>query len=455
MSGLLLLNGRLIDPARSLDSIGNLWLADGKIARLELNDQIIDSPDSIRIDCAGLWIAPGLIDPHVHLRDPGFPEKETIATGLRAAAAGGFTTVAAMANTSPVNDTPEITHYMLQRARDVHAANLVPVSAISQGLEGRELVDLSAMVAAGARMFSDDGIPLDDEHLLRRALEAAAALGFTISLHEEDRALTDGGAMNAGCNAQLLGVKGVPSAAESLRVQRDLTLARRMDAPVHIAHVSTAESLRLIRHARQDGVNVTCEVTPHHFTLDDSAVLEYGPDARMAPPLRSHEDCDAIREAIADGTIDLIASDHAPHDPGSKKMNRLTPFFQHGHRAEALPPDAAAALATSANGIVGIETALGLALRLVHQNIISPSRMVEMMSVNPARLLRLNDAGTLAPGSCANITVIDPKQRWAVNPEDFFSCSRNTPFAGIELQGRAVLTIVEGAIVYDARRDAH
>ncbi len=219
MSGLLLLNGRIIDPMRRLDSVGNLWLADGKIARLELNNQAVDSLDTIRIDCSGLWIVPGLIDAHVHLRDPGFPEKETIATGLRAAAAGGFTAVAAMANTSPVNDTPEVTHYMLERARDAHAANLIPVSAVSRRLEGRELVDLSAMAAAGARMFSDDGIPLDDEHLLTRALEATAALGFTISLHEEDRALTAGGAMNAGCNAQRLGVKGIPSSAESLRVQ--------------------------------------------------------------------------------------------------------------------------------------------------------------------------------------------------------------------------------------------
>ncbi len=199
---------------------------------------------------------------------------------------------------------------------------------------------------------------------------------------------------------------------------------------------------------------MTCEVTPHHFTLDDSAMLEYGPDARMAPPLRGLEDRDAIREALADGTIDLIASDHAPHDPGSKRMQQLTPFFQRGHRAESLPPEAAAALATSANGIVGIETALGLTLRLVHQKIISPSRMIEMMSVNPACLLRLSDAGTLMPGSRANITIIDPNRRWTVNPEDFFSRSRNTPFAGIELQGRAVLTIVDGAIVYDARRGA-
>lgn len=453
MAGLLLRNGRTIDPSRGIDSTGHLWLTGGKIGRPPSDRRDDYAANTVTIDCTGFWIVPGLIDPHVHLRDPGFPEKETIATGLRAAAAGGFTAVAAMANTLPVNDQPEITYYMLERASEVRGAELIPVSAATYDLAGQELTNFAAMAAAGARMFSDDGIPIDDEHLLMRALETAAELGLSISLHEEDRMLTGCGAMNAGCNAERLAVKGIPSAAESARVRRDLALARRAGAPVHIAHVSAAESIRLIRAARDDGVSVTCEATPHHFTLDDGAVLEHGPNARMAPPLRSSDDRDMLRVALADGTIDLIASDHAPHDPGSKKMQQLGSFFQRGHRAAALPQETAAALATAANGIVGIETALGLALQLVHQEVISPSRMIEMMSANPARLLHLDGAGTLAPGARANVTVIDPRRRWTVDPASFRSRSRNTPFAGFEMQGRAVLTIVNGAIVYDARSE--
>jgi dihydroorotase len=449
MAGLLLHNGRIIDPARRIDSIGELWL-DGEMVR-RLDSVPRNMANTIAIDCTGLWIVPGLIDPHVHLRDPGFPEKETIASGLRAAAAGGFTTVAAMANTSPVNDHPEITRYMLERARQVHAARLIPVAAVSHKLEGRELTDFAGMAAAGARMFSDDGMPIDDEDLLVRALQTAASLDLSISLHEEDRALSGGGAMNEGCNAKRLGVKAISPAAENLRVQRDLALARRANAPVHIAHVSTAESICLIRAARRDGVRVTCEVTPHHFTLVDGVVLEHGPNARMAPPLRSREDRDALCEAIADGTIDLIASDHAPHDPGSKNMQQLDSFFPRDSRAGTLPPDAAMALANAANGIVGIETALGLALQLVHKRIMSPSRLVEMMSLNPSRLLRLDDAGSLAPGAQADVTVIDPHRNWTVDPGAFRSRSRNTPFGGMELSGAAVLTIVKGEVVYDAR----
>ena len=446
MTVLLLKGGRLIDPARRIDRIADLLLLDGKVAPPEMPTE-----GATVIDCTGYWVTPGLIDPHVHLRDPGFPQKETIATGLRAAAAGGFTTVAAMANTSPVNDTPEIANYMIERAAAVHAARLIPVSAVTRNLDGRDLVDCPRMVEAGARLFSDDGIPIDDASILKRALRVIADLGYVVSLHEEDRALTAHGAMNAGAAATRLGVAEIPPSAESLRVARDLAIAAETRAPVHIAHISTAESLRLVRAARANGLEVTCEVTPHHFSLDDTTVLEFGPDARMAPPLRSRADREALRAAIADGTITMIATDHAPHDAASKQMDRLRSVFRAGHRAEKLSPDDADALAHAANGIVGLETALGLTLALVHQGLISPSRMVEMMALHPARLLRLAAAGTLSAGMPADVTVIDPDCAWTVDPARFFSKSRNMPYAGMKLRGKALLTIVAGAIAHDAR----
>jgi len=449
MTPLLLKGGRLIDPARGIDRISDLLLADGKVAPAEMTPV-----GATVIDCAGYWVTPGLVDPHVHLRDPGFPEKETIATGLRAAAAGGFTTVAAMANTSPVDDTPEIANYMIERARAVHAARLIPVSAVTRNLAGREIVDCARMVDAGARLFSDDGIPIDDASILARALRVVAELGFAISLHEEDRALTAHGAMNAGAAAMRLGVAGIPPSAESLRVQRDLAIVGEVRAPVHVAHISTAESLRLVRAARANGLDVTCEVTPHHFTLDDEAVLAFGPDARMAPPLRSRDDREALRAAMADGTITMIATDHAPHDAASKKMDRLRSVFHASDRAERLSAEDAQALASAANGIIGLETALGLALALVHQRLISPSRMVEMMAMNPARLLRLDTAGTLSAGMPADVTVIDPNREWVVDPARFFSKSRNMPYTGMKLKGKALLTIVAGAIVHDARAES-
>lgn len=447
----MLTGGRVIDPAAGVDGAYDLLVIDGEVDAAEPEGALKAPPDAVIIDCTGLWVVPGLVDPHVHLRDPGFPEKETIASGLRAAAAGGFTTVAAMANTAPVNDTPEITHYMIERAREADAARLIPVSAVTKGLGGRELVDVAAMAEAGARLFSDDGIPIDSETVLVGALNEISPLGFAISLHEEDRALTGQGAMNAGEASKRLGVAGIPVGAESGRVRRDLAIAIGAQASVHVAHVSTAEAVALVRTAKRRCAAVTCEVTPHHFTLDDSAVLEWGPNARMAPPLRSRDDVQALRAAMADGTIDMIATDHAPHDPVSKRMDRLSAVFGQGGRAARLSPEEADALAHAANGVVGLETALGLALRLVHEDVIGAARMVEMMSVAPARLLRLDDAGTLVPGARADVTVIDPVCEWMVDPEKFRSKSRNTPFAGMKLKGRALMTIVAGQIVHDGR----
>jgi dihydroorotase len=501
MKPLLLRGGRVIDPASGIDGLYDVLIIDGEIDALEPAGTIEPPADTETLDCAGLWVVPGLIDVHVHLRDPGFPQKETIVTGLRAAAAGGFTTVAAMANTSPVDDTPEIARYMLERAREVHATRLIPVSAVTKNLAGRELVDFAAMAAAGARLYSDDGIPIDDEAILVRAFREAAQIGFAISLHEEDRALTGHGACNAGEVSQRLGVAGIPATAETHRVRRDLAIAVGAGAPVHIAHVSTAESIDLIRAARQRGAHVTCEATPHHFMLDDRAFARFGPNAKMAPPLRSQTDVDAIRTGLADGTIDMIATDHAPHDRFSKHFDRLAPLFPGARDATIVPaaraatlssddPDArplssaahdaplspadptakdfdrrdplfpndrnaprlsaedAELLASAANGIVGLETALGLTLELVHRGIIDPSRMVTLMSLNPARLLHLDAQGTLAPGAQADITVIDPNYEWTVEPGKFISMSRNTPFTGRRLKGRTAYAILSGKIIH-------
>lgn len=439
----------MIDPASAIDGDYDVLVRDGEIAAVEPAGTRFGEVTSV--DARGCWIVPGLIDPHVHLRDPGFPEKETILTGLRAAAAGGFTTVAAMANTSPVNDNPATTRYMLDRAREAHSSRLVPVSAVTQGLRGTALVDFAAMIEAGARMFSDDGIPIDDAMILSRALDEAKRLGYAVALHEEDRALSCNGALNAGAVSKHLGVSGYTDSAESHRVRRDLALAIGSGAAVHVCHVSTAGSLELISAARRHGAQVTCEVTPHHFTLDQSAAMIWGPNAKMNPPLRSRDDVEYLLAAIRDGTIDMIATDHAPHDPESKRMPQLGAYFGAGHSVPQLDHDRAEEFGHAANGVVGLETALGLALQLVHRSLIEPKRLVEMMSVNPAALLRL-EAGTLAVGAIANITVIDPNLEWTVAPKKFLSKSRNTPFAGTRLKGRAVLTIVAGEIVYDGRK---
>lgn len=453
MSRILLRGGRLIDPAHAIDGLRDVLIAEGQVEAIEPPGRLGVPEGATSIDATGCWIVPGLVDPHVHLRDPGFPEKETIATGLRAAAAGGFTAVAAMANTSPVNDTPEVTHYMLAQAAEVHAARLVPVSAVTRGLGGRETVDFAAMVAAGARLFSDDGIPIDDQAVLAGAMEQIARLGFAISLHEEDRALTANCAVNAGEVSKHLGVAGVPAAAETERIRRDLALAIGAEAPVHIAHVSTALSLDLIRAARKRGAQLTCEVTPHHFALDERAVLRWGPNAKMAPPLRLAHDVEAVVAAVADGTIDMIATDHAPHDPHSKRMERLAGLFNPDRDCGRLPENEVEALTQAANGVVGLETALGLALELVHRGVLVPSRMVEMMSLKSAQLLRI-DGGTLEEGVRADITLIDPNVEWTVDPAKFISKSRNSPFTGRRLKGRAILTIVAGDVVFDGRTGA-
>ncbi|HTT74943.1 MAG TPA: dihydroorotase [Candidatus Binataceae bacterium] len=444
---LLLKGGRVIDPSCRLDAASDLLILEGRVAEVAPAGRLVPPERTETIDCSGLWVTPGLIDPHVHLRDPGFPYKETIKSGLAAAVKGGFTTVAAMANTSPVNDTPAVAHYMLERARAADSARLLPVSAVTIGLAGAELVDFDEMAAAGAALFSDDGIPIDREDVLRAAFRQSARTGMAVSLHEEDRALTGRGACHDGPVARRLGVAGLPIEAESARVKRDLEIAASSGGHVHIAHVATADSLALIRAARHRGLNVTCEVTPHHFTLTDEAFARWGPNAKMAPPLRSQRDTEALAEALADGTICMIATDHAPHDPGSKQMQRLGRLFDGKHEALRLSPADAAILTEAANGIIGLETSLPLALALVHRGVIDAGRLVTLMSSNPALLLRC-EGGTLAPRSPADITVIDSTLQWSLEAASFCSISRNTPFSGMPLTGAVMMTIVGGRIVY-------
>jgi len=439
--------GVVIDPASGLEARRDVLVSGARIAAIAPLGALKAAAGANVIAADGCWVVPGLIDVHTHLRDPGFPHKETIQSGLRAAAAGGFVAVAAMANTDPVNDNPEVTAYMLARAAEVKSAALIPVGAVSRGLKGLEPADYEALAGAGVMMLSDDGMPVDNPVLLAAALDTAKRLQLAVSLHEEDRDLACGGAINAGRVAQMLGVPGVPPAAESERVRRDLELAKKAAAPVHIAHLSARESIDAVRIARARGASVTCEATPHHFSLDAGAVLEFGADAKMNPPLREHADVDALRAALADGTIDMIASDHAPHDPASKAAAELAGCFGRGHREWPLGAQSVRAFTSAANGVVGLQTALGLAMDLVHSGLIGPSRLVELMSLNPARLLGL-EGGRLREGGPADMTVIDPNPEWEVDPNSFLSRSRNSPFTGRRLKGRAVFTIVKGEVVF-------
>ena len=410
-------NGRIIDPLNQTDQIRDLLIIDGRVA---LPDQPVP-PDVAEIDAAGWWVVPGLTDMHVHLREPGEEYKEDILSGARSAAAGGFTGVACMPNTNPVNDCKAVTALILARAAQA-AVRVYPVGAISKGLAGQQLAEYGEMRAAGVVAVSDDGRPVRDSQLMRRALEYAGDFGLTVIAHSEEPSLSSG-VMNEGAMSTRLGLKGIPTASESIMVYREIALAEFTDAKVHIAHVSTAMSLELIRAAKARGVRVTAETAPHYFTLTDEAVADYDTNTKMNPPLRSAADREAIRLALADGTLDAIATDHAPHSILEKELEF----------------DAAA------NGIIGLETALPLALALVRDQVIDARRLVELLAVNPAALLGIS-AGTLSPGAAADVTLIDPEREFLYSEDQMFSKSRNTPFLGWRLQGRAVLTMVGGEI---------
>jgi len=415
-----IVNGRIIDPANSRDEIVDLLVIDGRIAG---PDQPV--PAGVQeIDAAGCWVVPGLIDMHVHLREPGEEYKEDIHSGARAAASGGFTGVACMPNTKPVNDNATVTAMILGRAADA-AVRVYPVGAISQGSEGHQLAEFGEMKAAGVVAVTDDGHPVRDSQLMRRAMEYASDFGLTVISHSEEAALSTG-VMNEGPVSTRLGLKGIPTAAESIMVYREIALAEFTGARVHIAHVSTAMSLDLIRAAKARGVRVTAETAPHYFTLTDEAVIGYDTNTKMNPPLRSDADREAIRIALADGTLDAIATDHAPHSILEKELEF----------------DAAA------NGVIGLETALPLTLALVRDKVIDAKRLVELMAVNPAAILAV-PGGALSAGAAADLTLIDPEREWVYSADQVVSKSRNTPFLGWKLQGRAVLAMVGGRVQHN------
>ncbi len=420
---LLVKNGRVIDPANGLDAAADILVVDGRVSRVSPG---LAAPAGARIvDAGGRVVAPGLIDIHVHLREPGYEYKETIATGTRAAAAGGFTAVACMANTSPVNDTRAVTDYILAQARAGGVVRVYPIGAVTRGLRGAELAELGELAEAGCVAYSDDGRPVMNTALLRRALEYAQAFGKPIISHAEDAHLAEGGVMHEGFVATDLGLQGIPAAAEEIMVARDVALAELTGHRVHIAHVSTAGAIRLLRDAKARGVPVTGEVTPHHLVLTDEALRSYDANAKMAPPLRGKRDVEACREALADGTLDAIATDHAPHAVVDKEVE----------------------LDHAANGIVGLETAVPLCLtHLVRQRILDLSTLIARLTVGPARVLDL-PGGSLTPGAPGDITILDLGREHRIEPARFLSRARNTPFGGWPCVGAPWMTIVGGRVV--------
>lgn len=423
---LFIANGHLIDPAAPENTGMSLLIEDGRVASwLRPGEK---PPEGCEIfDAAGLLVAPGFIDMHVHLREPGQEHKETIASGCSAAVAGGWTSVCPMPNTNPVNDNAAITRYMIEQADRAESANVFPIGAITKLSDGSELAEMGEMKAAGAVAVSDDGRPVPNAGIMRRAMQYAKDFDLPVVDHCEDRSLSSGGVMHEGRISLLLGLKGMPALAEEIDVVRDIILAKETGAHIHIAHVSTKGAIEAVRRAKNEGISVSCEVTPHHFTLTDVAVEGYDTNTKMAPPLRSEAHLEALIEGIRDGTIDAIATDHAPHHADEKALEYdRAPF-----------------------GITGLETAIGLAFNeLVHKGVIHLARLVELCSTNPARIFRLKDRGTLKPGSVADVTIIDPEMKWTYNKVDSRSKSRNTPFDGWEFTGRTVATIVGGRLVY-------
>lgn len=420
-------NGRLIDPARGMDEPRDLFLAEGKVAAEAPPGRLDRSLQADRvIDAKGRWVVPGLIDLHVHLREPGEEYKETIDSGLRAAAAGGFTAVACMPNTTPPNDDRSVTERILRQAGRVRGARVYPVAAITVGREGKHLTEFGDLLEAGAVGFSDDGHCLADAGLFRRALEYARSFDALLLQHAQEPRLTVDALAHEGTRATRLGLRGWPRVAEEAIVARDLLLASYLDARYHVQHVSSAGTVELIRAAKARGIRVTAEVTPHHLWLTDAAVEDYDTNAKVNPPLREEHDRAALRDALRDGTIDCIATDHAPHSVLEKKIEFDRAAF----------------------GIVGLETALPLGLKLVRDRVLTPLRLFETLSTAPARVLHV-PGGRLAVGDPADLTVVDPERPHRIDPDAFVSLGRNTPFAGYEVPGRAVATVVGGEVVFE------
>ncbi len=418
--------GRVIDPANGIDGVRTVVVADGRVA--EVAERVEAPRDARVIDARGRWVTPGFVDLHVHLREPGQEYKETVATGCRAAVAGGFTSVCAMPNTFPPNDNASVTELVLARAAAAGLARVYPLGCITRGRKGEELAEYGELKAAGCVAVTDDGSPVSSAALMRRALEYARAFGLPLAVHEEDLQLVGKGVMNEGAVATRLGLKGNPAQAEDVMVQRDISLVELTGGRLHVCHLSTAGSVRAVREAKRRGLPVTAEASPHHLTLcdEDVARSDYDTDLKMNPPLRSAEDVKAVREGVADGTIDAIATDHAPHAVEDKKVEF----------------DAAA------NGILGLETAFPVVLDLCRRGLVSERRVVEALTIGAARCFGL-PGGTLSKGAAADVAVLDPGLEWVVDPLAMFSRSRNTPWKGRRLVGRCTHALVGGLLVHE------
>jgi dihydroorotase len=422
---LLIANGYVVDPASEVNAGKNLLIEDGRVTGLL--DRSDPLPEGAEVfDATGLVVAPGFIDLHVHLREPGQEYKETIATGASAAVAGGWTSVCAMPNTDPVNDNSAVTRFIVEQGQKAQLANVFPIGAVTKASDGRELAEMGEMKAAGIVAVSDDGRPVPDAGMMRRAMEYALSFDLPVVDHCQDKSLSKGGVMHEGRWSLILGLRGMPAAAEEIDAERDCNLARLTGARVHLAHVSTRGALDAVRRAKASGLRVTCEVAPHHWTLTDEAVASYDPNTKMSPPLRSRDHVEAMLEAMSDGTIDAIATDHAPHHADEKALEfDEAPF-----------------------GITGLETAVGLAFELVHRGVIDIERLIEMCATNPAKIFSLTGKGTLVKDAHADITILDPECEWVFDVTRSKSKSRNTPFNGRSMKGAAVATIVGGRLVY-------
>ena len=425
---ILIEGGRVIDPANTVDAVLDVLIEDGRIAAVGPPRSARDAapPDRV-LDARGKVVCPGFVDLHVHLREPGREDKETIATGTRAAARGGFTSVCCMPNTHPVNDNQSVTEFILDRAKREGSVNVFPVGAVTKGQQGEELAEIGELVRAGCVAISDDGKPVMNAEVMRRALEYAGMFGIPVVQHAEDLHLTGKGVMHEGLVSTELGLRGIPAASEAVIVARDLLLAELAGSHYHVAHITTAEAVRLVRDAKAKGLKVTCEVCPHHFALSDDAVRSFNTNAKMSPPLRSTRHVEAIKAALRDGTIDAIATDHAPHTLQEKEQE-----FDY-----------------APNGIIGLETAFGLTVTmLVEAEVLSLSQAIARLTCEPARVFSL-PKGTLSVGADADVTIVDPTREWVVDVKSFASKSRNSPFHGWKLRGEVLATIVGGKVVWE------
>ena len=425
---LLIKNGNVIDPSQNIEKKMNILVDGNLIKEYTKNINELEKRKNVKvIDAKNLVVTPGLIDIHVHLREPGYEHKETIRTGTLSAAAGGFTSIACMPNTNPINDNASVTDYILLKARTEGIVNVLPIGAITKSEEGEELAEIGEMYQAGCVAISDDGMPVTNSNLMRRAMEYVRAFDLPIIVHAEDKYLSDDGVMNEGKTSTMLGLKGIPNASEEVMISRDIFLSELTGTALHICHVSTEGSVRIIRDAKKRGIKVTAEATPHHFLLSDDELYNYNTNAKMNPPLRTDKDVKAILKGLKDGTIDVIATDHAPHSEDEKNVEfDKAPF-----------------------GIVGLETALPLSLKLVEKKILTLSQVIKKLTIEPARIVRV-DKGTLKLNKEADITIFDPKEEFDIDKEKFSSKGKNTPFQGWRVRGKVKYTIVSGKIVYSS-----